>query len=125
MDTLCLSKLERSTGRRPSKSEMDDCEEDEHTGTWFPQPCENILSFSTEQRFEEVPPGEESETDVWRIAVFMSYGCPCQSVPVAGKIIRMEHRTGKGKRRGPFYQHSEKKASITKESGRYSSELMN
>ena len=96
-------KRERSTGRRPSKSEMDDCEEDEHTGTWFPQPCENILSFSTEQRFEEVPPGEESETDVWRIAVFMSpMDVHVNRAPVAGKIIRMEHRTGKGKRRGPF-----------------------
>lgn len=96
-------KRERSTGRRPSKSEIDDCEEDEHTGTWFPQPCENILSFSTEQRFEEVPPGEESETDVWRIAVFMSpMDVHVNRAPVAGKIIRMEHRTGKGKRRGPF-----------------------
>lgn len=96
-------KRERSTGRRPSKSEVDECEEDEHTGTWFPQPCENILSFSTEQRFEEVPPGEESETDVWRIAVFMSpMDVHVNRAPVAGKIIRMEHRTGKGKRRGPF-----------------------
>ena len=31
----------------------------------------------------------------------------------------------KAREGGHFYQHSEKKVSITKESGRYSSELMN
>jgi phosphatidylserine decarboxylase len=82
---------------------MDGAEEDEHTGTWHPEPCEDILSFSTEQRFEAVPKGEESDTDVWRIAVFMSpLDVHVNRSPIAGKITRMEHRTGKGKRRGPF-----------------------
>ena len=63
----------------------------------------DILSFSTEQRFEAVPKGEEADTDVWRIAVFMSpLDVHVNRSPIAGKITRMEHRTGKGKRRGPF-----------------------
>ena len=100
---VMFARRERSTGRRPSKAEMPDAEEDEHTGTWHPEPCETPLSFSTEQRFEGVPEGEESDTDVWRIAVFMSpLDVHVNRSPIAGKIIRMEHRTGKGLRRGPF-----------------------
>ena len=94
---------ERSTGRRPSKKEKESSEEDEYTGTWFPEPCEEILSFSTEQRFEEVAKGEESDTDVWRIAVFMSpLDVHVNRAPIAGILTRMEHRTGKGRKRGPF-----------------------
>jgi len=100
---VMFARRERSTGRRPSKDEMPDAEEDEHTGTWHPEPCESPLSFSTEQRFEGVPEGEESDTDVWRTAVFMSpLDVHVNRSPIAGKIIRMEHRTGKGLRRGPF-----------------------
>lgn len=94
---------ERSTGRRPSKKEKESSEEDEFTGTWFPKPCEEILSFSTEQRFEEVAKGEESDTDIWRIAVFMSpLDVHVNRAPIAGVLTRMEHRTGKGRKRGPF-----------------------
>ena len=94
---------ERSIGRRPSKKEKESSEEDEYTGTWFPEPCEEILSFSTEQRFENVAKGEESETDVWRIAVFMSpLDVHVNRAPIAGVLTRMEHRTGKGRKRGPF-----------------------
>jgi phosphatidylserine decarboxylase len=94
---------EKSTGRRPSKEEKESSEEDEFTGTWFPEPCEEVLSFSTEQRFEEVVKGEESETDVWRIAVFMSpLDVHVNRAPIAGVLTRMEHRTGKGRKRGPF-----------------------
>ena len=100
---VMFAKRERATGRRPSKEEMDGADEDEHTGTWHPEPCENILSFSTEQRFEAVPKGEESDTVVWRIAVFMSpLDVHVNRSPIAGNIIRMEHRTGKGRKRGPF-----------------------
>ena len=100
---VMFAKRERATGRRPSKEEMDGAEEDEHTGTWHPEPCEDALSFSTEQRFEGVPQGEESDTDVWRIAVFMSpLDVHVNRSPIAGNIIRMEHRTGKGRKRGPF-----------------------
>tara|TARA_B100001564_G_scaffold224905_1_gene189609 strand:+ start:2422 stop:3210 length:789 start_codon:yes stop_codon:yes gene_type:complete len=100
---VMFAKRERATGRRPSKQEMDEAEQDEHTGSWHPEPCEDILSFSTEQRFEAVPKGEEADTDVWRIAVFMSpLDVHVNRSPIAGKITRMEHRTGKGKRRGPF-----------------------
>jgi phosphatidylserine decarboxylase len=82
---------------------MAEAEEDEFTGTWYPEACKEILSFETEQRFEAVPEGEESEDDVWRIAVFMSpLDVHVNRSPIAGEIIRMEHRTGKGRRRGPF-----------------------
>tara|TARA_B100000767_G_scaffold88110_1_gene84635 strand:- start:412 stop:1200 length:789 start_codon:yes stop_codon:yes gene_type:complete len=100
---VMFAKRERATGRRPSAEEMKNAEEDELTGTWHPEPCQEILSFSTEQRFEAVPKGEESDTDVWRIAVFMSpLDVHVNRSPIAGKITRMEHRTGKGMRRGPF-----------------------
>ncbi len=96
---------ERSTGRRPSKSEVDsgECENDPLTGDWFPEPLSVPQSFETEQRWERVNVGEESEDDVWRIAVFMSpLDVHVNRVPEAGTIVKMEHRTGKGKRRGPF-----------------------
>lgn len=100
---VMFARRERATGRRPSNEEMEAAEEDEHTGTWHPEPCEEILSFSTEQRFEAVPIGEESDNDVWRVAVFMSpLDVHVNRSPIAGKITRMEHRTGKGMRRGPF-----------------------
>ena len=96
-------KRERAIGRRPSKLELENSVEDELTGTWFEKSCEKPLSFETEQRWEEVAEGEEKLEDVWRIAVFMSpLDVHVNRSPVAGKIIKMEHRTGKGKRRGPF-----------------------
>lgn len=96
-------KRERATGRRPSKDELSNTVEDEHTGTWFEKPCDEPLNFTTEQRWEAVAEGEEKPTDVWRTAVFMSpLDVHVNRAPVAGKITRMEHRTGKGKRRGPF-----------------------
>lgn len=96
-------KRERAIGRRPSKLELEDSIHDELTGTWFGESCEQPLSFETEQRWEAVQQGEEKDTDAWRIAVFMSpLDVHVNRSPVAGKITRMEHRTGKGKRRGPF-----------------------
>ena len=35
---VMFAKRERASGRRPSKDEMDNAEEDEHTGTWHPEP---------------------------------------------------------------------------------------
>ena len=65
---------ERATGRRPSKDELDSdlIETDKLTGPWYPEAIQDPLSFATEQRFESVPKGEESSTDVFRIAIFMS-----------------------------------------------------
>ena len=65
---------ERATGRRPSRSEAESgqLEVDAITGDWYPEPLSDPLSFATEQRFEPVPEGEEHNTDVWRLAVFMS-----------------------------------------------------
>ena len=109
-------KRERATGRRPSKDELSNTVEDEHTGTWFEKPCDEPLNFTTEQRWEAVAEGEEKPTDVWRTAVFMSpLDVHVNRAPVAGKITRMEHRTGKGKRRGHFFLHLEKKANTMKE----------
>ena len=92
---------ERATGRRPAKDESSI--HDELTGDWHETPCEQPLSFPNEQRWEAVPEGAESESDAWRVAIFMSpFDVHVNRAPVAGTIIRMEHRTGKGLRRGPF-----------------------
>ena len=94
---------ERATGRRPTAEEKDGVESDTLTGDWHPEPCPKPLSFSTEQRWEAVPDGEESDTDAWRIAVFMSpLDVHVNRAPIAGTITRMEHRTGKGLRKGPY-----------------------
>jgi phosphatidylserine decarboxylase precursor-related protein len=92
---------ERAIGRRPAKDESSI--HDELTGDWHEKPCKKPLSFSNEQRWEAVPDDEESDTDAWRIAVFMSpFDVHVNRAPVASTIMRMEHRTGKGLRRGPF-----------------------
>ncbi|MEK9650850.1 MAG: phosphatidylserine decarboxylase [Poseidonia sp.] len=96
---------ERAIGRRPTNAERDSAtlEEDALTGEWYPEPLANPLAFTTEQRFERVPPGEESSDDVWRLAVFMSpLDVHVNRAPDGGVIERIEHRTGKGRRRGPF-----------------------
>ena len=64
---------ERANGRRPSQTERDEqsIESDEHTGDWYPQACDNPLTFETEQRFEPVE-GTPHDSDVWRVAIFMS-----------------------------------------------------
>tara|TARA_B110001452_G_scaffold263714_1_gene265573 strand:+ start:747 stop:1598 length:852 start_codon:yes stop_codon:yes gene_type:complete len=96
---------ERAVGRRPSKEELESgaCESDSLTGDWFLEPTENPLLFETEQRFEAVGKGQELDDDVYRIAVFMSpLDVHVNRAPCAGILHRMEHRTGKGLRRGPF-----------------------
>ncbi len=98
-------KRERAVGRRPSQSELDedDIIRDSLTGDWYPQPSDNPLRFETEQLFEEVPQGEESELDVWRIAVFMSpLDVHVNRSPIEGELVITEHRKGKGLKRGPF-----------------------
>ena len=95
---------ERANGRRPSNSEREqgELEQDEFTGDWYPQPCENPLSFATEQRFVPAE-GKAADTDVWRVAIFMSpLDVHVNRAPSSAKIVAMEHRTGKGRRRGPF-----------------------
>jgi phosphatidylserine decarboxylase len=95
---------ERANGRRPSQSEREegDIEHDELTGDWYPQPCDAPLSFETEQRF--IPADADPlETDVWRVAIFMSpLDVHVNRAPRLSTIVAMEHRTGKGRRRGPF-----------------------
>lgn len=96
---------ERATGRRPSKEELQESaiEDDRLTGNWVGEACLHPLSFETEQRFEAVPEGEESADDVVRAAIFMSpLDVHVNRAPMAGTIERMEHRTGKGLKRGPF-----------------------
>lgn len=96
---------ERATGRRPNKEQLasGECESDTLTGDWYPEPLEHPLQFETEQRFEPVKEGEESNDDVFRIAIFMSpLDVHVNRAPLAGTLHRMEHRAGKGLRRGPF-----------------------
>jgi phosphatidylserine decarboxylase len=100
---VMFARREKATGRRPSATETEDIQSDEHTGDWHPESCEEPLSFSTEQRFEAVEKGDESESDVWRVAVFMSpLDVHVNRAPSAGTLTQMEHRVGKGRKRGPF-----------------------
>ncbi len=102
---VMFARREKATGRRPSSKELegDNIEEDPMTGTWFPSPLDSPLEFSTEQRFEPVKDGEESDDDIWRIAIFMSpLDVHVNRSPCEASIERMEHRVGKGRRRGPF-----------------------
>lgn len=96
---------ERATGRRPTKDEVAQglVETDPLTGDWFPEPLDDPLSFATEQRYEPVSRGEEQANDVWRLALFMSpLDVHVNRAPAAATVERIEHRTGKGLRRGPF-----------------------
>ncbi len=96
---------ERAIGRRPNKDELESelLQSDKLSGPWYPETITDPLSFATEQRFESVPEGEESPTDVYRIAIFMSpLDVHVNRSPCAAIIERMEHRTGQGRRRGPF-----------------------
>jgi len=96
---------ERAVGRRPTKEHISlgQIEQDELTGDWFPEPLNDPLTFETEQRYTPVLPGQEQPSDVWRLAIFMSpLDVHVNRAPGAGIVERMEHRTGKGLRRGPF-----------------------
>ena len=100
---VMFARRERATGRRPSQEEREtsSIETDVHTGDRFPQACENPLEFTTEQRFE--PADTPGPNDVWRVAIFMSpLDVHVNRVPLTSTIVAMEHRTGKGRRRGPF-----------------------
>ena len=96
---------ERADGRRPTKEHISlgQIEQDDLTGDWFPEPLNDPLTFETEQRYAPVLPGQEQPSDVWRLAIFMSpLDVHVNRAPGAGIVERMEHRTGKGLRRGPF-----------------------
>ena len=96
---------ERAVGRRPTKEHISlgQIEQDDLTGDWFPEPLNDPLTFETEQRYVPVLPGQEQSSDVWRLAIFMSpLDVHVNRAPGAGSGERMEHRTGKGLRRGPF-----------------------
>ena len=94
---------ERAIGRRPSRKKRGEgnIEHDEHTGDWYPKPCEKPLSL---RRATLCCGGRgPQDSDVWRIAIFMSpLDVHVNRAPRAAEIVAMEHRTGKGKRRGPF-----------------------
>ena len=63
---VMFARREKATGRRPSSKQLENTsiEEDPMTGTWFPSPLDRPLEFSTEQRFESVKEGKESDDDV-------------------------------------------------------------
>ena len=97
-------RLERAIGKRPSNEDIDsgNYETDNLTGDWNNSPCTVPISFETEQRWESVE-GESEEFDCWRIAIFMSpLDVHVNRSPIEGKIVKMEHRSGKGRKRGPY-----------------------
>jgi phosphatidylserine decarboxylase len=102
---IMFVRRERATGRRPSNAEREQgpIESDSLTGEWYPQPLVEPLTFATEQRYEAVEKGEEQASDVIRVAVFMSpLDVHVNRAPGKGTLERLEHRTGKGLKRGPF-----------------------
>jgi len=97
-------RLERAIGKRPSKEDLDagNYETDNLTGDWSTEVCSVPTTFETEQRWKPID-GEVEEFDCWRIAIFMSpLDVHVNRAPTSGKIIKMEHRSGKGKKRGPY-----------------------
>ncbi len=102
---IMFVRRERATGRRPSKLEMgqEQVDSDPLTGDWFPEPLAKPLSFATEQRYVPVDKGDERPVDVLRIAIFMSpLDVHVNRAPEEGVLEHLEHRAGKGKKRGPF-----------------------
>lgn len=102
---IMFVRRERATGRRPSNAERKQgpIESDSLTGEWYPQPLAEPLTFATEQRYEAVEKGDEQASDVIRVAVFMSpLDVHVNRAPGKGILERLEHRTGKGLKRGPF-----------------------
>ena len=96
---------ERAVARRPTQEQRNSgrVENDALTGEWFPEPLDEPLTFATEQRYVPVAQGEERPTDVYRLAIFMSpLDVHVNRAPAACVVERIEHRTGKGLRRGPF-----------------------
>jgi len=96
---------ERATGRRPNTDEAKSpkIEVDELSGPWYPEALSEPQNFATEQRFVPVEAGQEAPTDVFRVAIFMSpLDVHVNRSPCAAIIERMEHRTGRGLKRGPF-----------------------
>ena len=102
---------ERATGRRPTNAEFEtnDLVHDAVTGPWWPEPLEAPTSFSTEQRWEAVPSGEEASDDVWHLATFMSpLDVHVNRAPLRSTVAQVELRMGPGRRRGPHVRASRK-----------------
>ena len=104
---------ERATGRRPTADETKSSkiEVDELSGPWYPEALPEPQNFATEQRFVPVEGGQEAPTDVFRVAIFMSpLDVHVNRSPCAAIIERMEHRTGLGRKRGPFLRAMKKES---------------
>ena len=104
---------ERATGRRPTADETKSSkiEVDELSGPWYPEALPEPQNFATEQRFVPVEGGQEAPTDVFRVAIFMSpLDVHVNRSPCAAIIERMEHRTGRGRKRGPFLRAMKKES---------------
>lgn len=104
---------ERATGRRPTADETKSSkiEVDELSGPWYPEALPEPQNFATEQRFVPVEIGQEAPTDVFRVAIFMSpLDVHVNRSPCAAIIERMEHRTGRGRKRGPFLRAMKKES---------------
>ena len=93
---------ERAIGKRPSSEdfELGNYENDPLTGDWNMEPSKNPTTFETEQHWESVD--KDENFDCWRIAIFMSpLDVHVNRSPISGTIVKMEHRSGKGRKRGP------------------------